>query len=110
MLLFKMVLTAGIVAFTSWLSGRAPGVAGFLVALPITSMLVLPFSRAEYADPAVAFAFARSIFLAVPLTLLFFAPFLLAARLGLGFWQAYAAGSALLVVSYLAHRALFGGA
>jgi len=110
MLVVKMLVTAAVVAFTSWLSGRSPGLAGFLVALPVTSMLVLPFSHAEYADPAVSFRFARGIFFAIPLSLTFFLPFLLAERLGLGFWQAYAGGCALLVVSYLLHRAIVGAA
>lgn len=108
MFALKVLVTVAVVVATSWLSGRSPAIAGFLVALPITSMLVLPFSRAEYADPAVAFALARSIFVAIPLSLTFFVPFLLAGRLGLGFWQAYAAGCGLLVGSYLAHRALVG--
>lgn len=110
MLAWKILVTAVVVAGTSWLSGRSPGLAGFIVALPITSMLVLPFSRADHADPAVAIGFARSIFFAIPLSLTFFLPFLFAERLALGFWQAYAAGCALLVASYLVHQAIVGAA
>ncbi len=46
--------------------------------------------------------------LAVPVSYLFFAPFFLAERFGLSFWQCYALGVALLVAGYVIHRALTG--
>ncbi len=50
--------------------------------------------------------FARAIFVAIPVTLTFFLPFLASERLGLGFWQAYALGCVLLPIGFFAHRLL----
>jgi hypothetical protein len=47
---------------------------------------------------------ARSILVALPITLLFFVPFLMRDRFS--FWGAYALGCALLPVGYLVHRAV----
>lgn len=104
----KVFVSAVLISFASWLAGRAPGLAGFIASLPLTTLIVLPFARIEHADPAASVTFARSIFLAVPLSLLFFVPFLLAERLGLGFWQAYATGCGLLLPAYWIHRAISG--
>lgn len=104
----NVLVSALLISFAAWLSGRSPGLAGFVVSLPLTTLLVLPLSHAEHASPAVSVAFARSIFFAVPLTLFFFVPFLLAERLGLGFWQAYVAGCVLLVPAWWIHRAISG--
>jgi hypothetical protein len=99
----KFVIAAGIITFTSWLSGRQPQLAGFLLALPLSTMLALAFSHAEYRDSLKSVAFAKSIFLAVPLSLLFFVPFVFAGKLQLGFWWLYSLGILLLVVGYFIH-------
>lgn len=101
---FKTVFAAGIVAFSSWLSGKKPELAGFIIALPLLSLMVLPFSYAEYKDPAAAVKFAQSIFAGVPLSLLFFVPFLLATRLHWNFWALYGSGILLLAAGYFMHR------
>ena len=101
---FKVVVSAVIIAFASWLAGKKPELAGFITALPIVTLLVLPFSHWQYNDPENSVRFAQSIFTAIPLTLFFFVPFLLATRLGFGFWGLYSAGIVLLICAYLAHR------
>ncbi|GAB5387631.1 MAG: hypothetical protein Alpg2KO_05990 [Alphaproteobacteria bacterium] len=101
----RIAIAACLIAFASWLSGpdRNPWLAGFVIALPLTSMLALAFSAAEHKDPEAAIAFAKSILFAVPLSLLFFVPFLLADKLKLGFWWLYAGGVGLLFVGWLIH-------
>ncbi len=99
----KTLVAAAVITFASWLSNKKPGLAGFIIALPLSSLLVLLFSYAEYHDAAASVRFAKSIFVAVPLSLLFFVPFLLADKLHFGFWGLYASGLALLVVAYFAH-------
>jgi hypothetical protein len=47
---------------------------------------------------------ARSILVALPISVLFFLPFLMRDRFS--FWGAYALGCALLPVGYLLHRAI----
>lgn len=104
----KIGLSASIIAFASWLAGKRPELAGFIVALPLATLLVLPFSHIEHQDPATSVRFAQSIFTAIPLSLLFFVPFLLASRLGWGFWGLYASGLCLLTLGYFLHRAIMG--
>ena len=105
--LFKLGLSAGVIAFASWLSGKRPDLAGFIISLPLLTLLVLPFSHAEHQDPANSIAFAKSIFLAVPLSLVFFVPFLLADRLPFGFWGLYTSGIILLAAVYFIHQWIF---
>lgn len=104
--LFKAFVSGGIIAFAAWLSGKKPELAGFIIALPLLSLLVLPMSYAEYRDPAASVRFAQSIFMGVPLSLLFFVPFLLAARLQWGFWWLYGTGVFLLIAGFFAHKLL----
>ena len=99
----KIAISACVIAFASWLSNKRPELAGFIIALPLATMLVFLFSYAEYRDPAASIRFAKSIFAAIPMSLLFFVPFLLADRLPFGFWGIYALGFALLVAGYFAH-------
>ena len=99
----KIAISACVIAFASWLSNKKPDLAGFIIALPLGTMLVLMFSYAEYHDPVASVRFAKSILVAVPMSLLFFVPFLLADKLHFSFWALYASGFALLVAGYFAH-------
>lgn len=102
----KLLIAAAVISATSWLAGRQPRLAGFLIAFPLSSMLALVFFHAEYGESARATEFAKSIFWAVPLSLLFFVPFLLAETLKWSFWTLYGAGVVLLAVGYYVHRQL----
>lgn len=104
--LLKIVVSAAVIALASWLSGRRPELAGFIVALPIATLLALVFSYIEYKDEQATITFARSILLAVPVSYLFFVPFFLSGRLNLGFWDCYFAGLILLGAGYFIHRGL----
>lgn len=102
----QTIVAALVIAFTSWLSGRRPELAGFIIAMPIASLLALAFSWLQHRDAEAGIAFARSILLAVPVSYLFFVPFFLSGRLNLGFWDCYFAGLVLLAGGYFVHRAL----
>ncbi len=106
--LTKVAISACVIAFSAWLSGKKPELAGFIIALPLATLLVLPFSYLEYQDPAASVRFAKSIAAAVPLSLLFFVPFFMAEKLEWSFWALYASGIALLVCGYFIHRAVMG--
>ncbi len=101
-----VVVSALVISFASWLSGRFPTTAGFLVALPLATMLVLPLSYHEHGNAETSVSLARSIFVAIPISLTFFVPFLLSERLQLGFWQAYALGCGVLPLGFVIHRAV----
>ncbi len=101
---FKISLSALVIAFAAWLSGKRPEIAGFIVALPLVSLLVLPFSQIEHQDAENSVRFAKSIFLGVPLSLVFFIPFLMASKLPFSFWGLYVSGILLLVMVYFVHQ------
>ena len=102
----NVLVSASVISFASWLSGRFPTTAGFIVALPLATLLVLPMSYLQHANSETAVTLAQSIFIAIPVSLTFFLPFLFAGKLGLTFWQAYGIGCAALPVGYLLHRAV----
>lgn len=104
----KTLLAGTVIAFSSWLAGKQPRLAGFILALPIASMLALAFNQTEYGDSQKSVAFAKSIVFAVPLSLLFFVPFLFADKLQWPFWGLYLAGFFLLGAGYGIHILLLG--
>lgn len=100
----NFLISAIVISFASWLSGRLPTTAGFIVALPLATMLVLPLSYQEHGSSETSILLAKSIFVAIPISLAFFLPFLLSSRFGLSFWQAYALGCVALPVGFFVHR------
>ena len=46
----KTIVAAILISFVSWLSGKKIGLAGFLTALPLTTLLALAFSHMEWGD------------------------------------------------------------
>lgn len=98
------LVSALVIATVAWISRKMPGTAGFIVALPLATMLVLPLAYLQHRDTGTTFELAKSIFFALPITVLFFVPFLFRERLT--FWGAYALGCALLPVGYFIHRAV----
>lgn len=110
--IFKIILSACVIAFASWLSGKRPDLAGFIIALPLMTLLVLPFSYTEYQDAETSITFAKSIMLAVPLSLTFFVPFLFARSIQtimpaeFAFWGIYGLGVLCLIGAYFAHQFL----
>ena len=102
--LFNLAVSASVISFASWLSGRFPTFAGFVVALPLATMLVLPLSYREHGNAENTILLAKSILLAIPITLMFFIPWLFAERFQLGFWTTYALACAALPVGFVLHR------
>lgn len=96
----QVLISALVIAFSAWLSKKSPQMAGLLVALPLASMLVLPFSYWQHHDAEASVKLAQEIFVAIPVSLMFFVPFALANRLGLTFWRAYGAGIGLLLLAF----------
>lgn len=98
------LFAALVIAFVSWLSGRNPILSGLIAAMPLSTMLILPLSQAQHGDAENTVLLAKSIFLATPVALLFFVPFLLAERLALPFWKLYAMGVGLLLAGFWLYR------
>ena len=102
----KVIIASIIISFVSWLSGKQTSLAGFLTALPLTTLLALAFSHLEWGDSEQSVEYAKSVFVAVPVSLLFFVPFLFAKKIQLNFWSCYSVGVGLLFVGYVIHSAI----
>jgi hypothetical protein len=103
----KILLSASIIAGISWYAGKNPSLAGFLIALPILSILAISFSYFQYRDMEKINQFASSIVVSIPLSLLFFVPFILNRWLKWGFFPIVFLGFILLFVGYLIHSRIF---
>ena len=101
---FKIIVAALIIAFSSWLSGIYPKLAGFIIALPIVSLIAILFSYYEYKDVDKTVTFTKSILIAIPVSYLFFLPFFFSKFFGMNFYLIYGSGILLLVVGYLIHK------
>jgi hypothetical protein len=100
----NVALTSMVLSLVLWLSKTNPVLGGFIVSLPLSTLIVLAFSKMQNGDAGNTFVLAKSIFVAVPSTLLFFIPFLLADKFKLTFWSSYFIGFALLGLSYVIHK------
>jgi hypothetical protein len=98
--LFKIIFSAVMIAIVSGLASKKVALAGFLTALPLTSVLALTLSYLEFRDRESVVAYAQSIFFAVPLSLLFFVPFLMARKISLPYWGLFSVGLGLLAVGW----------
>jgi hypothetical protein len=103
-LFLNIGLSALIISTALWIAKQNPGLGGFVVSLPLSTLIVLALNRIQNPDPASGMTLAKSIFVAIPATLTFFVPFLLAEKLRLSFWTCYGSGVALLGTSYFVHR------
>ena len=101
------MLSGSIIVFCGWLAGRKPVLAGFIIALPLMSVFSILFSYLQYRDMAKINQFAESILLAVPLSLVFFAPFVLNKWLKMSFPLTFAAAFGCLALAYLLHSWVF---
>ena len=98
--------TASVIVFSSWLSQKRPDLAGFIIALPLASLLALALAHLQHGDAEKSIAFGQSILLAVPVSYLFFIPFFVPKFTELGFWIVYGLGLSLLVAGYFMHQSL----
>jgi len=100
----KIFIAAGIISFVSWLAGKRPELAGFLTALPLVSILAIGLAFWQHQDMAQTTTYAKSIFVAIPLSVVFFIPFLIAPKFNLGFYTCFVGGLILLAIGYLLHQ------
>ena len=103
-LVFKVIISGIIISFASWLSLKKPSLAGFIIALPLVSILSIIFSYLEHKDLDKTLLFAKSILIGIPASLLFFLPFFFGKNLGLSFFSIYALGIIFLIIGYFLHR------
>ena len=102
--LSKVLLAALVIAFASWLSGKKPELSGFIIALPIASIIAIAFSYLEHKNTENTVIFAKSILVGVPVSYLFFLPFFFAKNFNMNFWLVYGLGILLLIMGYFVHK------
>jgi hypothetical protein len=102
--LSKVLLAALVIAFASWLSGKKPELSGFIIALPIASIIAIAFSYLEHKNTENTVIFAKSILVGVPVSYLFFLPFFFAKNFNMNFWLVYGLGIILLLIGYFIHK------
>ena len=94
-LLVRTILAAAILVAASECGRRSPRLGGFILSLPLVSMLAMLMSWFRDHDILALSRFARETLVFVACGLPFFMPLAFAPQLGLGFWAAMAAGMAL---------------
>ena len=102
--LSKVLLAALVIAFASWLSGKKPELSGFIIALPIASIIAIAFSYLEHKNTENTVIFAKSILVGIPVSYLFFLPFFFAKNFNMNFWLVYGLGIILLLIGYFIHK------
>ena len=103
-LLLNLGLSASLISIALWVAKQNPRLGGFIVSLPLSTLIVLALNRFQNPDSSSGVSLAKSIFVAIPASLTFFIPFLLSEKLKLSFWTCYGCGVALLGASYFIHR------
>ena len=102
--LAKVLLAALVISFASWLSGKKPELSGFIIALPIASIIAIAFSYLEHKNTENTVIFAKSILVGIPVSYLFFLPFFFAKNFNMNFWLIYGLGIILLLIGYFVHK------
>jgi len=102
--LAKVIVSAVVIALASEVAKRDAFWGALLIALPLASILAISWLYVETRDNTLVTRFARDIFLLVPVSLLFFVPFLLETKTRLGFIANLSLGIVLLAIAVLATR------
>ena len=100
----KVFLAGLIIAFSSWLAGQYPKLAGFIIALPMASLIAIVFVYFEHSNIEKTVLYTKSILVAVPVSYLFFLPFFLAKQFNMNFWMIYGTGILLLTLGFFIHK------
>lgn len=95
----KVLASAVIIGAATEVAKRHPFWGAVIIALPLTSILAMGWLYAETRDNLLLTQFAKDIFLIVPVSLVFFLPFLLEKKTSLGFIANMLIGLVLLSVS-----------
>ena len=105
-ILLKAALAGIVIALASWLAEKRPDLAGFILALPLASIIALVITQIQTQNSENTIMFAKSILVGVPLSYLFFVPFFLPQVSKLGFWITFLLGLLLLVIGYFIHQVI----
>jgi len=100
----KLLVSAALIAFATEVAKRYPFWGAVIIVLPLTSILAMAWLYFETRDNALVSQFARDVFMLVPLSLVFFVPFLIEPKTHWGFGLNLTLGLVLLGIVGLALR------
>ena len=83
----KAAFAGVLIAFGALLAQKRPDMAGFILALPLASIIALTMSYIQTQNNENTIIFAKSIFVGVPISYLFFIPFFSTHITRFGFWS-----------------------
>lgn len=96
--LAKVLVSAAIIGVATEVAKRYPFWGAVIVALPLTSILAMSWLYLDTRNNELLAQFARDILVLLPVSLLFFLPFLIEKRTGAGFMVNMIVGLALLAL------------
>jgi hypothetical protein len=99
--LFKLSLSLAVILLSAEAAKRSPTLGALIVALPLVSILSMTWLYWDTHDAAKVSAYAREIFFLVPISLLFFVPFLLEPRSHWPYWLNFCLGLVIMALSFL---------
>jgi hypothetical protein len=100
--LLKLGLSLAIILASAEIAKRSPTLGAFIVALPLVSVLSMTWLWWDTRDSAKVSAYARDIFYLVPVSLLFFLPFLLEPRSHWPYWVNFGLGLLTMGLAFIA--------
>ena len=102
--IFKILLSGFVISFASWLSLKKPALAGFIISLPLVSIIAIALSYYEHKNFDKTIIFAKSIVVGIPISLMFFVPFFFGKNFEMNFFSTYALGIIFLLAGYFIHK------
>lgn len=73
----KVLVSALIITLSTEIAKRSPTLGGLILALPISSIIAFAVMGFEGTDPVAFTTYAKTVFILVPVSLIFFLPFIL---------------------------------
>lgn len=98
--LLKLAISLAVILASAEAAKRSPTLGAFIVALPLVSILSMSWLYWDTRDAAKVGAYAREIFYLVPLSLVFFLPFLFEPRTHWPYWLNFALGLFVLALAF----------
>jgi glycopeptide antibiotics resistance protein len=98
--LIKLCITLAVILASAEVAKRSPALGAFIVVLPMVSILSMTWLYWDTRDVAKVSDFAREIFYLVPLSLLFFLPFLFEQRTHWPYWLNFSLGLLAMALAF----------
>ena len=94
-----------IIGLGTYLARQYPTTAGFIVgAIPLSTALTLAMTQLQYGDTAKTLLIARSVFVAIILSSVFFIPYFVGMWFRVNFWVLYISSLILVLATFPLHQ------